>query len=213
MALRLLIVDDHPIVLSGLRLLLAGDGRFALCGEATTAADARTQAERLQPDLIVTDLVMGGADGVGLVVDLLALAPAAAILVYSSHDELIWARHALKAGARGYVSKVEPLEMVAIALQQIGDGGIHVSEAVQRILSADAQGSRIVPHDMASLSVRELQILTLMGSGHSLQSLSLELQLSIKTIGTYRERLKIKLGFDTIRMLEYFAATLARTAP
>lgn len=213
MALRLLIVDDHPIVLSGLRLLLAGDERFVLCGEATSAADARAMADRLQPDLIVTDLVMGGADGVGLIVDLLAIAPAAAILVYSSHDELIWSRHALSAGARGYVSKAEPLETVADALQQIGDGRIHISEAVQRTLVGDVRGSGDIPHDIASLSARELQILTLMGSGRSLQSLSRELQLSVKTIGTYRERLKTKLGFDTIRMLEYFAATLARSVP
>jgi len=209
----LLIIDDHPIVLSGLRLLFAGDPRFELCGDAESAADARVQAEACQPDLIVTDLVMGGADGVALINDLLAIAPAARILVYSSHDELMWARHILRAGARGYVAKSEPLDRVAEALDKLIAGEMHVSAAVQRLLVNDFAAARGEPHDVASLSARELQVLTLMGSGRSLQSLSQELQLSVKTIGTYRERLKIKLGFDNIRMLERFATTVSRSKP
>jgi DNA-binding NarL/FixJ family response regulator len=210
---RLLIIDDHPIVLSGLRLLFAGDARFELCGEAASAAEARAQAELCRPDLIVTDLVMGGADGVALINDLLAIVPTARILVYSSHDELMWARHILRAGARGYVAKSEPLDMVASALDRLIQGDIHVSAAVQRLLVNDFAIARDEPHDVASLSARELQVLTLMGSGRSLQSLSQELQLSVKTIGTYRERLKIKLGFDNTRMLERFAATMTRVKP
>lgn len=208
-----MIVDDHPVVLSGLRLLFADDPRFVLVGEAVSAPDACAQAERQQPDLIVTDLVMGGADGITLINDLLAIVPTARILAYSSHDELMWARHILRAGGRGYVSKSEPLETVAVALDKVMQGDIHVSDAVQRLLVNDFAASRDEPHDVASLSARELQVLVMMGSGRSLQSLSKELQLSVKTIGTYRERLKTKLGFDSARMLERFAATMSRTRP
>jgi DNA-binding NarL/FixJ family response regulator len=203
---RLLVIDDHPVVLSGLRLLFAADPRFDCCGEATSAADGCTLAEQLQPDAIVTDLVLGGNDGVALLEDLRAIVPAARILVYSSHDELAWARHALRAGAHGYVSKAEPLDLVAVALDTIVAGEIHVSAGVQRLLVKDYAGSRSEPYDIASLSARELQVLTLLGNGGSLQSVGRELGLSVKTIGTYRERLKTKLGLDSARMLERFAA-------
>lgn len=202
---RLLLVDDHPIVLSGLRLLLAGSPRYGIAGEAHSADAARAAAETEQPDIIVTDLVLGGNDRIALIEDLVAIAPAAAILVYSSSDETIWARHALRAGARGYVAKAEPLEAVAAALDSIMEGAIHVSPAVQRLLMADFAAPAAALSDLASLSSRELQILTLMGTGRSPQSLGQELGLSVKTIGSYRERLKIKLGLESVRMLERYA--------
>lgn len=210
---RLLLVDDHPVVLSGLRLLVAGSSRYVIAAEAHTADAARELAEKEQPDLVVTDLVMGGNDRIALVEDLVAILPNAAILVYSSSDEPVWARHALRAGARGYVSKAEPLEAVAAALDAILSGMTHVSPALAAF--PGPAGDRDVS-EVATLSARELQILTLMGQGRSPQSLGLELGLSVKTIGSYRERLKIKLGFDSMRMLDRFAADYvagAGTAP
>jgi two-component system response regulator NreC len=203
---RLLIVDDHPVVLTGLRLLLANDPRFAIVGEATTAAAARAEADRLQPDLIVSDLVMGGADGIGLIEDLVAIAPAAAVLVYSSHDERLWAPRALQAGARGFVAKAEPLDTVALALATLVAGQIHVSAAVQRLIGTDlAAAQRGRGGDATTLSARELQVLRLIGEGYSLQSMGVALGLSVKTVGTYRERLKGKFGLETVRMLERIA--------
>ena len=201
---RLLIVDDHPIVLTGLRLLLAGSSEFRLVGEATTAAEARASAERLQPDLIITDLVMGGADGIALVEDLVAIAPAA-VLVYSSHDERQWAPRVLRVGARGFVSKAEPLDAVEAALFTLIQGEIHISAEVQRALVSDYAECGAGAADIASLSGRELQVLTLMGKGLGLQALSATLGLSVKTVGTYRERLKVKLGLESVRMLERVA--------
>lgn len=203
---RLLLIDDHPVVLSGLRLLLAGSPRYAIIGEAQTADAARAMADECQPDIIVTDLVMGGRDRIALVEDLAAIVPHASILVYSSSDEHVWARHALQAGARGFVSKAEPLETVAAAMDTLLTGAIHVSAEVQRLLLANIAGARHEVPDVETLSARELQILTLMGDGRSPQSLGQELGLSVKTIGSYRERLKIKLGLENIRMLERFAA-------
>jgi DNA-binding NarL/FixJ family response regulator len=208
------LIDDHPVVLSGLRLLLAGSPRYAIVGEARTADAARAIAEECQPDIIVTDLVMGGRDRIALVEDLAAIVPHASILVYSSSDEQAWARHALQAGARGYVSKAEPLETVAAAMDTLLTGAIHVSAEVQRLLLADIAGARQETPDVDTLSARELQILTLMADGRSPQSLGQELGLSVKTIGSYRERLKIKLGLENIRMLERFAADyVAGTVP
>lgn len=203
---RVLLVDDHPIVLSGLRLLLAGSSRYVVVGEAASANAAREFAEAHQPDVVVTDLIMGGNDRIALIEDRIAIAPAALVLVYSSSDETIWARHALRAGSRGYVAKAEPLDTVATALDTITTGAVYVSAPVQRLLVTDFARSGHAANDLADLSARELQILTLMGDGRSPQSLGLELGLSVKTIGSYRERLKIKLGLENMRMLERFAA-------
>ncbi len=201
----LLVIDDHPIVLSGLRLLFRDHARFAICAEAGTAADACAMAEALEPDFIIADLVLGGRDGISLIEDLAASCPAARILVYSSHDELIHARHALRAGARGYVSKTEGLESVERALDTIAGGDIRVGPGVQALLVREYAGGRNDRSGLASLSTRELQVLQLIGRGFDLQELGRQMGLSIKTIGTYRERLKIKLGLETVRELERIA--------
>jgi two-component system response regulator NreC len=212
-ALRLLLIDDHPIVLAGLRLLFDDAARYAIIGEAPDAKTARLLAEELLPDMIVTDLVLGGNDRIALVEDLVAIVPDAAILVYSSSDETEWARRVLRAGARGYVSKAEPLEAVATAIDAIIAGKIHISPLVHSLLATDHVPDRRDTPDIAALSSRELQILMLMGDGRSPQALGQELGLSVKTIGSYRERLKIKLGLDNMRMLDRFAAVyVARTA-
>ncbi|CAA2105807.1 Putative transcriptional regulator [Methylobacterium bullatum] len=203
---RLLIVDDHPIVLAGLKLLLRGDGRFDVCGEARSAQAACIEAERLQPDVIITDLIMGDGDGLALIEDLRAMLPAARIVVYSSRDETVWGPHVIYAGAHGYVAKSEPLETVAVALDRVMAGAIHVSEPVQQLLMGDLARRRDRRTGIGDLSGRELQVLRLIGSGATLQSLAKELGLSVKTVGTYRERLKIKLGLDSVRMLERHAA-------
>jgi DNA-binding NarL/FixJ family response regulator len=198
---RLLVADDHPIVLSGLRLLLAGSSRYVIVAQADSADSACEQALRHQPEIIVTDLVMGGADRIVLIERLAVVAPAAAILVYSSSDEAIWSGPAVQAGARAYVPKAEPLESVAAALDAI--------TAYRPDPPARDATPGIGPHTRAgldALSPRESQILTLMRQGCSPQQLCVALDLSIKTVGTYRERLKIKLGFDSMRMLDRFAA-------
>lgn len=201
---RLLVIDDHPVVLYGLRLLLRGHARFAICAEAATVGEARAQAEALQPDFIIADLVLGGRDGIAMIEDLTTICPAR-IMVYSSHDELVYARHVLKAGAKGYVSKNEGLEAVEAALNIMAGGEIAVSAAVQALTMRDyVQGERAA-EGLAALSARELQVLDMIGRGHDLQMLARELSLSSKTIGTYRERLKTKLGIDTAQGLQAYA--------
>lgn len=203
---RLLIVDDHPIVLTGLKLLFAGDDRFAVVGEAASAAAACASAERLQPDAIITDLVMGQGDGIELIEDLRAMLPTTRILVYSSRNEASWAPLAIRAGAHAFVAKSEPLEAVATALEQVMQNKVHVSPQVQQLLIGGLSRGLERRSDVDDLSVRELQVLRLIGDGGTLQSLAVQLGLSVKTVGTYRERLKIKLGLDSVRNLERYAA-------
>jgi two-component system response regulator NreC len=202
---RILIVDDHPIVLTGLQLLFAGNERFKIVGEACSAPGGSRQAERLQPDAIITDLVMGESDGIVLIEDLRAALPASRIVVYSSRDERVWGPRAVRAGAHGYVAKSEPLEVVAGALERVMMGHIFLSEQVQQLMIDDIAQRHLYRTDIDGLSPRELQVLEMIGGGGTLQSMASRMQLSVKTVGTYRERLKIKLGLDSVRTLERYA--------
>jgi DNA-binding NarL/FixJ family response regulator len=211
---RVLLVDDHPVMRMGLRLVLEPSGKFTVCGEASTVAEGRQLAEQLRPDFVVLDLLLGGRDGLELVSDILAAHPAAYILIYSSQDELRYARRALQAGARGYVSKAAGLPEVLTALEALSRGELHVSAAVQRALVQEAaRGSAgtAAANPLDHLSNRELQVFRLLGSGLGTEAVADELRLSVKTVGTYRERLKDKLGLENARELERCAENYVRT--
>lgn len=204
---RILVIDDHPVVLLGLRYLFEPDPRFSICGAAADSASARAQAEALQPDYIILDLVLGGRDGIELLHDLLVIAPASRILVYSSQDEWLFARRSMKAGAKGYVAKSEGLDVVAEALDIIANGGTFISHTVRQRLLAAFETDVIDPKDTGidQLSNRELQVLRMIGQGSSSRDIAEALGISIKTIGTYCERIKVKLQLDSLRDLEVLA--------
>lgn len=205
---RVLLVDDHPVVRSGLALLLDHVEGFAVCGEAATAAEARVVANKLQPDIIVLDLFLGGADGLALVAELREAAVGSRILVYSAQDEERYARRALQAGALGYMMKREDFATVRRALETLAAGRRYVSEAVTEQWLTTALAGETSGDPLATLSDRELQILRLIADGRELGEMAEGLGLSVKTIGTYRERLKNKLGAPTSRELARKAATL-----
>lgn len=204
---RVLIVDDHPVVLYGLRFLLDQTPKFSVCGEAADSASALTQACALQPDFLILDLVLGGRDGIELLQDLIGIVPTARILIYSSQNEWRYARWTIQAGARGYVAKSEGLKIVARALDVIAAGGIFVSDAVRgRLLETFATDvTDVEDSTIQQLSNRELQILRLIGDGNSPREVAAALGLSVKTVGTYCERVKVKLQLSNLRELEAFA--------
>ncbi|MGX9394169.1 response regulator (plasmid) [Nitrobacteraceae bacterium UC4446_H13] len=204
---RVLIIDDHPVVLYGLRFLLDHNPSFSVCGEATDSASALALMNALKPDFVILDLVLGGRDGIELLQDLLGIAPLARILIYSSQNEWRFARWTIQAGAKGYVSKSEGLKVVARALEVIADGDTYVSDAVRHRLIdtfasevGDVEGSTI-----QQLSNRELQILRLIGEGNTPREVAEALRLSVKTVGTYCDRIKIKLQLASLRELDAFA--------
>jgi DNA-binding NarL/FixJ family response regulator len=194
-----LLVDDHPVMRAGLAMMLERATEFLLAGEAATAAEALALSGRLQPDLVVLDLMLGGRDGVPLIRDLLVQHPAARILVYSSLDEAVYARRALRAGALGYMTKSKNLDAVRDALLAIAAGKRVMSPAVRDALVAESLGGSLPA--VERLSDRELQVLRLVADGFTLGEIAKELNLSVKTVGGYRERLKDKIGVDTAREL------------
>jgi DNA-binding NarL/FixJ family response regulator len=175
-----------------------------VAGEAADPAAARAAMEQLQPALVVLDLLLGGRDGVELVEDLRAIHPAGRVLVYTSQSERAYADRALRAGASGYLMKsAGPAEVLA-ALERIAAGDFVVSPVVQQLLLArTAAGPASRAGDpLAELSDRELQVFRLVGAGRGTGEIAAELNLSPKTIGTYRERLKDKLNCQSARELD-----------
>ena len=207
---RVLIVDDHAIVRFGLVQILATDPRFAVCGEAANAAEARHQIDRCRPDLAIVELMLGGRDDVALLRELHDRRPEALILVYSAQPELVYAPRAFQAGARGYLMKDAGVKAVPEALAVLLGGERYAGPAVQRAMFQAAAAGRSAAGLLAALSDRELQVLRLLGSGMDTARIASELSLSIKTVGTYRERLKVKLGADNALQLERRAADFIR---
>ena len=203
-----LLVDDHPLMREGLASVIGTSGQLVVCGEAGTCSEARERVGALRPDLVVFDLMLGGRDGTPLLAEILRIHPPARILVYSSHDEMIYARRALRSGAVGYLMKTSDRQAVLEALLQIAAGGRVMSEAVQTSLVSEALGRPHGADAMDSLSDQELQVFRHIGAGLGLGEIAVEMNLSVKTIGTYRERLKNKLGAQSARELARKAGSL-----
>lgn len=195
---QVLLVDDHPMMRHGLAQVIALEADLAVCGHAVTAAQGLEGARKLSPDLIVTDISLEGSNGLDLIRDLRAFVPKVPVLVFSMHDELVYAERVLRAGARGYVMKMERIEQVLAAMRRLLRGEFYVSEAVtarsvQRMAYGQAppavEGKGVVD----ALSDRELQIFRLVGQGKGTRVIAGELHISVKTVETHREHLKQKL--------------------
>jgi DNA-binding NarL/FixJ family response regulator len=204
---RVLIVDDHPIFRFGLAGLITEQSHLEVCGHADSAPIALDSMRRLKPDLVLLDLSLRGTNGIELIKLMKAEEPTLPILVISMHDEAVFGLRALKAGALGYVMKAEAMNHVAEAISKVVQGKIYVSpkfgeklifKAVQSIESGTGS-----PVD--ALSDRELEVLQLLGKGHSTRSIADTLHLSVKTIETHRAHIKEKLGFPDSEDMVKFA--------
>jgi DNA-binding NarL/FixJ family response regulator len=204
---RVLIVDDHPIFRFGLAGLITEQSHLEVCGHADSAPIALDSMRRLKPDLVLLDLSLRGTNGIELIKLMKAEEPALPILVISMHDEAVFGLRALKAGALGYVMKAEAMNHVAEAISKVLQGKIYVSpkfgeklifKAVQSVEAGTGS-----PVD--ALSDRELEVLQLLGRGHSTRSIAETLHLSVKTIETHRAHIKEKLGFPESEDMVKFA--------
>ena len=205
---RVLIVDDHPIVRQGLRRMIDVETDLTVCGEAQGEREARAAIRDLEPDVAIIDISLGQGDGLELVRNVHAQHPALPMLVLSMHDELIYAERLLGAGARGYIMKQAASEQLLIALRQVLNGDVYLSEAVSRILGQARPGSAVASvgtDPIGRLSNRELQVLNLIGRGQSSREAAGALGLSVKTVETHRQSLKRKLNLATNAQLVQYA--------
>ncbi len=191
----ILIVDDHPIFRMGMRELLNQEEDFSVCAVAENIGQARKALREHQPDLAIVDISLSEENGLDLVKEIAAGPCRLPVLVLSLHDESVWAERAIRAGARGYVMKKEASESVISAIRNILNGKIHVSSDMMAHLldkfqvNPEVSGAPTVD----VLTDRELEVFRLIGSGLATREIASRMNLGIKTIGTYRDRIKQKL--------------------
>jgi DNA-binding NarL/FixJ family response regulator len=205
---KVLIVDDHPIVRQGLRLMINEEQDLTVCGEAQSEREARIAIRELEPDVVIVDISLAQGDGLELVRDVHAHHAGLPMLVLSMHDELIYAERLLAAGASGYIMKQAASDQLLVALRRVLAGGTYVSEALAQSLERSRgtrlNGTRGTVDPVKRLSNRELQVLSLIGRGRSSREVAEGLGLSVKTVETHRQSLKRKLSLATnAQLLQY----------
>lgn len=192
MDFKVLLLDSCPLVWEGLAHIIARESGFIVCGAVGTASEALAAVNRLEPDLLILDIDLGHSDGLELIKALKAQRPSLRMLVTSRLPEDQYAERALRSGAHGFIGKTQPCSCVLHALRTVAAGGIWFSESVTTQLLRQVQDGRSAEQH-CPLTDRELQVLRLIGSGLRTGKIAQEMGVSVKTIETYRERLKIKL--------------------
>jgi DNA-binding NarL/FixJ family response regulator len=205
--IQVFLVDDHPIVRRGFAQLLAAEPDLAMCGEAADARAALEALATLAPDVIIVDVSLGSSSGIDLIHELKERLPRAAVLVVSMHDELLYAERSLRAGASGYVMKHEATEVLMRAIRTVASGEIFVSSAISLRLMQSwiTNGPPRGSSPLETLSDRELHVLELMGRGLGTRAIAEALHISVKTVESYRARLKEKINVRTGTELVRFA--------
>ncbi len=205
---RVLLADDHAVLRSGLRLLLTSQNEYDVVGEASSGTETLSLAEQLQPDLILLDLSMPALGGLDALPTLRKLVPSARILILTMHDDPQYLRQALKHGASGYVLKKAADAELLSAMRAVLRGEVYVHPSMTRVLLEDILPETQFMHgedSWSSLSDREREVLRMVALGHTSGEIASQLNLSAKTVETYRARGMEKLGLRTRAALVRFA--------
>lgn len=187
--IRILIVDDHPMVREGLVARLQAVARFEIVGEAGGRTEALIRLAEALPDVVLMDVGLKDGNGIALGAEMLAAQPALKLLMFSMYDNPEYVQRALTAGARGYVLKDSPAQEIVSAIDAVAAGGTYLSAAVSgRLFRGQA------PKPV--LTLREGEILARLGRGASSKQIARELDLSVRTVEAHRQSIKRKLGLD-----------------
>ncbi|QOT80550.1 response regulator [Cupriavidus basilensis] len=204
-ATQILIVDDHPIIRDGLTHLLNLHEDLHVCYAAGSAEDALA-AMACEPDMAIVDLSLHSNSGLDLVKTLRQHYPKLAILILSMHDETLFAERALRAGANGYLMKLEATEHVMNAVREVLAGNIYLSAAMHERLARTLTAPQKIPAgSIASLSEREFEVLHLIGLGFSTREIAEKLSRSVKTIEAHQANIREKLDIPSGKELMRFA--------
>jgi DNA-binding NarL/FixJ family response regulator len=192
---RVYLVDDHPIVRQGLIKLIEQEDGLEVCGEAGSVNAALDEIQKLGPDVVLVDISLEESNGLELIKAIDDLGLQIPTLVLSMHDESLYAEHALKAGASGYVMKQAASSTLIQAIEKVLDGQIYVSKTMssQMLKMAFRGAGEKQRSGTDALSLRELEVFELIGRGNSTREIAEQLSLSVKTIETYRGHIKTKL--------------------
>lgn len=202
--IRLMLVDDHPLVRDGLVARLEGVADIVVVGEAGDAQQALERAAECRPGVVLMDIGMGsGANGIEITARLLEQHPQLLVLMLSMYDSVDHAQRAMAAGARGYVLKSSPSSEIVAAIRTVAAGGTYLSPAL-------AQSLFRPPTPRVTLSEREEEILALLGQGQSSKHIARALDIGVRTVETHRQSIRRKLGLDGQAELIKYAVEHAR---
>jgi DNA-binding NarL/FixJ family response regulator len=197
---RILVVDDHPIVREGLADLINKEKDIEVCGCAENIPQTIKAIKELDPDVVTVDISLEDASGLELIKDIKIQFPGLPVLALSMHPESFYAERAVRAGAKGYITKQEATKNVITAIRKVLSGGLYLSEQMKEKLLHSLVGdsesdAAVSPIDR--LADRELEVFSLLGQGRATRQIAEQLCLSVKTIETYRSRIKEKLSLSS----------------
>src|SRR5665213_36594 len=195
---RVFLVDDHPLVREWLTQLIQRESDLTISGEAEDTQEALQKIEAARPDIVIADISLKSTHGLELVKDLQARYPSLPVLVLSMHDESLYAERVLRAGAKGYITKQEATRKIMLAIRQVLSGQVYVSEKMaSRMVNKLVSGrNQEQSSPIERLTDRELEVFQLIGRGQGTRKIAEELHLGIKTVESYRARIKEKLKLD-----------------
>jgi len=203
---QILLVDDHPVVLDGLTTIINHERDLNVCGEADDAHEALKAVAELKPDIVVVDISLKNSDGIELTKTIKSKYPKLPVVVLSVHDESVYAERALIAGAKAYLMKDAVSENIVKAIRTVLSGEIYVSNTISKKFLHKIAGDKVDTNKttIEKLSDREFEVFRLIGEGYKPSQIAKKLHLSVKTIETYRGRLKEKLNLNSaIEILQY----------
>ncbi len=204
--IKIIIVDDHPIVQQGLSELINHEKDMTVCGLAEDAYEAMEIIGALEPDLAIVDISLKETNGIELIKDIKVQYPNLAVLTLSMHDESLYAERALRAGAKGYIMKQRATDDVVGAIRKVLNGQVYVSDRMAAKMVRKLVGGKpeVGASPVDCLSDRELEVFLLIGQGYGTRQIAEQLHLSVKTIETYRSHIKEKLNLnDAAELLRY----------
>ncbi len=192
---KVFLVDDHPLVREHLTAMLQAQADLAVCGEAADAPTALSLVARLSPDLVILDLSLKRSSGLELIKQLKELWPKLPVLVLSMHDEMLYAERSLRAGALGYITKEEATANVLSAVRRVLSGQVYLSERMAGRMMRKMVGEKLeeTGSPLEVLTDRELEVFQMLGRGLGTRQIAAELRVGIKTVESYRARIKEKL--------------------
>ena len=212
---RIFIVDDHPIVRDGLTTIINHEKDLDVCGHADGAPEALKAISELSPDVVTIDIALKSSDGIELTKDLKTRYPTLPMIVLSIYDELTYAERALRAGAQAYLMKEVASENIVTAIRTVLSGEIYVSNTMGKKLlrkMAAAGKSDTIGTSIDGLSDRELEVFRLIGHGYKPSKIAQSMHLSVKTVETYRARIKEKLNLaNADELLRYAIQWISST--
>lgn len=203
---KIIIIDDHAIVRNGLLTLIEQEKNMVI-SDSDDGRNVIKKIEKHTPDLIILDLSLNGINGLDLLATIKSFSPETHVLIFSMHDEKIFAERSLKAGASGFIMKSEQPETIIVAIRKVLSGKIYMSEQMMEYFVYKAMNLKTTEaiDSIETFTDREFQVFNMIGNGMRNRQIAEILHLSIKTIDTFRENIKHKLNLKSASELTQYA--------